>query len=207
MEQTSLGIGTIGQRLEAARLAKGVSVSEAGQATKILSKFIEAMESDDFGVLSAPVYAKSFIRMYARYLGLDDQPLVDEYVSQHEPKGKSGMSDEVRQNLAQSDIVTAEKSPDSASLKAAVKTKGSSVFGDVNESITRLSGSRLPLKVVLPAAIVVLLLIIIASVTQCADDEVEAPAAGSAVSIEREIISGGIPDVYVVKPGEVEIAK
>ncbi|MBT8046453.1 MAG: helix-turn-helix domain-containing protein, partial [Pontiella sp.] len=49
MQQTSLNIGTIGQKLESARQAKGVTVSEAGQATKILSKFIEAMESDDFG--------------------------------------------------------------------------------------------------------------------------------------------------------------
>ncbi len=41
MEQASLNIGTIGQRLESARQAKGVTVSEAGRATKILSKFIE----------------------------------------------------------------------------------------------------------------------------------------------------------------------
>jgi len=208
MEQTSLSIGTIGQRLEAARLAKGVSVSQAGQATKILSKFIEAMESDDFGVLSAPVYAKSFIRMYARYLGLDDQPLVDEYVSQHEPKARSGMSDEVRQNLAQADIVSSEKGADSSPITAGVKRKGGSVFGDVNESITRLSGKGIPLKMAMPiAAVVLLLLIIIVSVTQCADDEAEVPAAGGAASIGRETIAGGIPDVYVVKPGEIEIAK
>ena len=100
MEQASLNIGTIGQRLEAARQAKGVSVSEAGHATKILGKFIEAMESDDFGALSAPVYAKSFIKMYADYLGLDARPLVEEYVSQHAPKSKTQLSDEVRQSLA-----------------------------------------------------------------------------------------------------------
>ena len=62
MKQTHLDIGTIGQRLEAARQAK-VSVSQAGEATRILSKFITAMEADDF--ISAPVYVKSlFVFMH-----------------------------------------------------------------------------------------------------------------------------------------------
>ncbi|QBG47758.1 hypothetical protein EGM51_10275 [Verrucomicrobia bacterium S94] len=108
MEQASLNIGTIGQRLEAARQAKGVTVSEAGQATKILSKFIEAMEHDDFGALSAPVYAKSFIRMYAQYLGLDAAPLVEEYIKQHAPKTKLKLTDEARKNLAKADRVPGE---------------------------------------------------------------------------------------------------
>ena len=46
MKQTQLDIGTIGQKLKSAREAKGVSVSEAAASTKILSKFIEAMEDD-----------------------------------------------------------------------------------------------------------------------------------------------------------------
>jgi len=114
MEQTSLNIGTIGQKLESARQAKGISVSEAGRATKILSKFIEAMEADDFGALSAPVYAKSFIKMYAKYLGIEIQPLVDEYVAQHAPKAQRQLADEVRQNLANADQVAVERSAPAA---------------------------------------------------------------------------------------------
>jgi hypothetical protein len=205
MEQASLNIGTIGQRLEAARQSKGVSVSEAGQATKILSKFIEAMESDDFGALSAPVYAKSFIRMYAKYLGLDANPLVSEYVAQHSSPAMPQLSDEVRQNLASVDHVPVDGNGNG---KAPSNGGAKQVFGGVNEAIAGLSGSGLPIKWILSAAGALLVLaIIVASVTQCADDEAGAPAAGGAASVQRELISDGVPDTYLASPGVVEVEK
>ena len=206
MEQASLNIGTIGQRLEAARQAKGVSVSEAGRATKILSKFIEAMESDDFGALSAPVYAKSFIRMYARYLGLDDRPLVDEYVAQHAPKAKVRLTDEVRQNLTKSDHVPIEGNGNGAASRG----NGKKIFSEVNEAIVQLYGKGIPLKMILSgvAAVAVLALIVV-SVTQCSDDEAEVPAGagGAAVTAERAVIDDGVPDAWLVKPGVIEVEK
>lgn len=206
MQQTNLNIGTIGQKLEAARHAKGVSVSEAGRATKILSKFIEAMESDDFGALSAPVYAKSFIKMYAQYLGLDARPLVDDYIAQHAPRAKPNLGEEVRQQLTQTDQVTVE-SDGTASIAPA--RLGSRVFGDVNEAITRISKTELPWKVILPAAGAILLLaIIVLSATQCSDDKETEPAPlGGAASVEREVITDGAPDVFLGKPGEIEVDK
>jgi hypothetical protein len=201
MEQTSLNIGTIGQKLEAARQAKGVSVSEAGQATKILSKFIEAMESDDFGALSAPVYAKSFIKMYAQYLGLEAQPLVDEYVTQHAPRAKLQLTDEVRQNLAKADQV---------SMEGAVPATGEGrrIFSDVNQAISRLSGSGLSPKTWgIAGAGVLAVLLILFSATQCADDEEDAPAAagGAATTAERQLLFDGQPDAYLIKRGEIEV--
>lgn len=204
MEQTSLNIGTIGQKLETARQAKGVTVSEAGQATKILSRFIEAMEADDFGVLSAPVYAKSFIRMYATYLGLDAAPLVEEYASQHAPKTQRQLSDEVRQNLASADQVQAEG-------PKPVTGDGKQIFTQVNQAIAKLSGSRFsPKTAMLAAAGLLALLIIVFSATQCAsdDDEVQAPVAGGAASsADRQLLYSSPPDTYLVKPGEIEVGK
>ena len=206
MHQTNLNIGTIGQKLEAARQAKGVSVSEAGRATKILSKFIEAMESDDFGALSAPVYAKSFIKMYAQYLGLEAQPLVDEYVAQHAPRTKPTLGDDVRQKLAQVDHVPGDSEGAAAITPAAV---GKRIFGDVNKAITSISKSGIPWKIILPAAGGVLLVaIIVLSVTQCAgDDEKEPTTVGGAASVQREVIDQGAPDVFLGKPGEIEVDK
>ena len=208
MEQASLNIGTIGQRLEAGRQAKGVSVSEAGRSTKILSKFIEAMESDDFGALSAPVYAKSFIRMYAQYLGLDARPLVDEYIAQHAPKSKAQLTDEVRQNLAKSDLAVADVGS-APPAPVPPKTGGKNIFGGVNEALAGVSKSGVPLKIVLPAVGGVLLLaIIVLSVTQCAEDGEEAPAAGGAALVEeRAVIEDGVPNAYLVKPGVIETDK
>jgi hypothetical protein len=204
MQQANLNIGTIGQKLEAARQAKGVTVSEAGRATKILSKFIEAMEADDFGALSAPVYAKSFIKMYAQYLGLNARPLVDDYVAQHAPRAMPNLGEDVRQKLTQTDQVSVEADGTATMSPPGV---GSRIFGDVNEAITRLSKSALPWKIILPAAGGILLVVIIVlSATQCSDDKGTEPApAGGAASVQREVITDGTPDVFLGKPGEIEV--
>jgi cytoskeleton protein RodZ len=70
---------TIGQKLHQARTERGVELSEVERATKIRAKFLEAMEEDRWGALPAPVYARGFLDIYARYLGLDQQALLDEY--------------------------------------------------------------------------------------------------------------------------------
>ena len=204
MQQANLNIGTIGQKLEAARQAKGVTVSEAGRATKILSKFIEAMEADDFDALSAPVYAKSFIKMYAQYLGLDARPLVDDYVAQHAPRAMPNLGEDVRQKLAQTDQVSVEADGTATLSPPSV---GSRIFGDVNEAITRLSKTELPWKIILPAVGgVLLLLIIVLSATQCSEDKDTEPApASGAASVQREVITDGTPDVFLGKPGEIEV--
>ncbi len=204
MEQANLNIGTIGQKLEAARKAKGVTVSEAGQATKILSKFIEAMEADDFGALSAPVYAKSFIKMYAQYLGLDPQPMVDEYVAQFSPKSKPHLGDDVRQKLAQADQIPADANGAAAIPQPSM---GKQIFGEVNEAIARISGSGLSMKIILSAVGGLLLLaIIVFSATQCAGDEEEEPAAvGGAASVQHGLITEGVPDAYLGASGEIEV--
>jgi len=201
MEQTSLNIGTIGQKLESARQAKGISVSEAGQATKILSKFIEAMEADDFGALSAPVYAKSFIKMYAKFLGLDATPLVDEYVEQHAPQIKRKLSDEVRQNLANTDQVSVEPTPSTSA-------GGKRIFGDVNAAVSKFSESGIsPQTLIMAGGGILAILIILLSVTQCdSEDESEpAPAAGGAAVVERQLLFENQPDAYLVKRGEIEV--
>lgn len=200
MNQTNLSIGTIGQRLESARQSKGVSVSEAGRATKILGKFIEAMEADDFGALSAPVYAKSFIKMYAKYLGLDAAPLVEEYVAQHAPSNKPTLSDEVRHNIAKVDNVS------DGNGGTAPAAERSTVL---NDFMHKLAGIRVAPKTLMIAGGVLLVLIIfLAGVSQCADDEEEVPAAaGGAARVERQVLSEGLPDVYLVKPGVIEVDK
>ncbi len=207
MEQTRLNIGTIGQRLEAARQAKGVTVSEAGRATKILAKFIEAMEADDFGVLSAPVYAKSFIKMYAQYLGLDARQLVEEYDAQHAPKGKNHLSDEVRQNLAKTDGTAAE--PVIKPTPKPVGKVAGHIFGDVNKAIAKISVASLSPKLVAAVAGGILLIgIVVLSATQCSEDKEGSPApAGGAASVSQGVIAEGVPDAYLARPGEVAVEK
>jgi cytoskeleton protein RodZ len=69
----------IGQVLRKTRRARGLELSEVERATKIRVKFLQAMEEDRWEELPAPVYARGFLEIYARYLGLDDEALVDRY--------------------------------------------------------------------------------------------------------------------------------
>jgi cytoskeletal protein RodZ len=70
-------MGSLGETLRQARLDRGVSVAEAEQETHIRRRYLEALESEDYGALPAQVYTRGFIRTYARYLGLDPEATLD----------------------------------------------------------------------------------------------------------------------------------
>ena len=70
---------TVGQRLRAAREAYGLTPADVAAATNMLAHLVILMENDDFGSMGAPVYTKGFIKMYAKYLGLDPVELVAAY--------------------------------------------------------------------------------------------------------------------------------
>jgi hypothetical protein len=69
----------IGQALRKARTEQGIELSDVEPVTYIRIKFLRAMEEDRWEELPAPAYARGFLSTYARFLGLDDQALLDEY--------------------------------------------------------------------------------------------------------------------------------
>ena len=46
--------------------------------------FLAALEQEEFGALGGDVYAKGFLKSYARYLGLDPEPLLARYRAEFE---------------------------------------------------------------------------------------------------------------------------
>lgn len=69
----------IGRQLRAAREARGISVEQAEEETKIRRKYLEALETGTKSDLPGEVYLKGFLRTYGNYLGLDGPALVEEY--------------------------------------------------------------------------------------------------------------------------------
>jgi hypothetical protein len=69
----------VGQVLHEARIERGIELSEVERVTYIRVKFLRAMEEDRWEALPAPAYARGFLSTYARFLGLDDQALLDQY--------------------------------------------------------------------------------------------------------------------------------
>lgn len=67
-----------GALLRRIREQRGESVGEAAFALKLSPRQIVALESDDFAALPGMAFVRGFMRNYARYLGLDPAPLLDE---------------------------------------------------------------------------------------------------------------------------------
>lgn len=73
----------IGETLRRAREDLGLTIEEAAEKTRIRSRYLEALEMENFDGLPDDVYVKGFIRSYARLLGLDPKPLVSRYNEQY----------------------------------------------------------------------------------------------------------------------------
>ena len=69
-----------GQRLRRERELRGVNIDEIAQATKISSRMLEALETNRFDILPGGVFNRGFIRAYARYLGLNEEDVVNDYL-------------------------------------------------------------------------------------------------------------------------------
>ena len=68
----------IGQKLEEARNRKGISIREASESTKIRGDFLTSFEAGKFDLQLPEVYLRGFIRVYARFLGIDPESAVDD---------------------------------------------------------------------------------------------------------------------------------
>jgi cytoskeleton protein RodZ len=71
--------GFPGHLLRQAREEHGLSQKEAARDLHLTSKIINAIEEDDFELIPSFVFARGYIRSYARHVGLDGQALVAEF--------------------------------------------------------------------------------------------------------------------------------
>lgn len=82
------GSMAIGQVLKEARSRAGLEIGEVERRTKIRTRYLRALEAEEWDALPGEVYAKSFLRTYAQLLGLDAEALVDEFRRRTEdPRG------------------------------------------------------------------------------------------------------------------------
>lgn len=70
-DQDSLLGSTIGERLKAAREAKGMSLDDVARHTRIPTRHLEHIERGDWESLPATTYSIGFARSYANTVGLD----------------------------------------------------------------------------------------------------------------------------------------
>lgn len=69
----------LGRQLRDARLAKGLSLDDVQEMTKIRKRYLEAIEAGDFKVLPGSFYVRAFIKTYAEAVGLSADELLQEH--------------------------------------------------------------------------------------------------------------------------------
>lgn len=70
---------TIGQILKNAREKKGLTIEELASSTYIVSKFIKALEDEQFDLLPGEIYVKGFIKNLSYKLSLDSDAMIERY--------------------------------------------------------------------------------------------------------------------------------
>ncbi len=72
-------MSSLGEKLRQAREARGVTISEIAEQTRISSHYLEAIESDDYRTLPGGIFNKGFVKSYAKYVGVDEQEALQDY--------------------------------------------------------------------------------------------------------------------------------
>ncbi len=90
------GTGSFGSWLRRQREMREISLRDIADRTKISLRYLQAMEDDRFDLLPAPIFAKGFLREYARYVGLSPDEVVNHWLSVQQPEEMEETKHELR---------------------------------------------------------------------------------------------------------------
>ena len=74
-------MSSFGDRLRREREMRGVSLDDIAEATKIGTRLLRALEEEHFELLPGGIFNKGFVRAYAKYLGLNEDEAVADYLA------------------------------------------------------------------------------------------------------------------------------
>jgi len=74
-------MGAFGDKLRREREMRGITLAEISESTKISKRWLQALEDEQFSQLPGGVFNRGFVRAYARFLGIDEEQAVADYVA------------------------------------------------------------------------------------------------------------------------------
>ncbi|MBZ5570804.1 MAG: DUF4115 domain-containing protein [Acidobacteriia bacterium] len=74
-------MASFGPRLKKEREQRGIGLEEIAQTTRIGTRFLRALEEEQFDQLPGGIFNKGFIRAYARHLGMDEEQAIADYLA------------------------------------------------------------------------------------------------------------------------------
>jgi len=72
---------SVGEFFRQVRETKGLTIDEVASKTRIRADFVKALEEGNFAKLPDQVFARGFVRSYARSLGLDEEDAIHRFIA------------------------------------------------------------------------------------------------------------------------------
>ena len=108
----------LGERLKSEREAQGIKLEDLSARTRVSVRLLSAIESEDFDQLPGGVFNVSFVRQYARHVGLDEDEIVAEFNEIARP-GELKLID-LEQDAASNPLLASAWPNGSSSMRAAI---------------------------------------------------------------------------------------
>ena len=72
---------SFGARIKRERQQRKIELDDISASTKISSRFLRALEEEQFDQLPGGIFNKGFVRAYARHLGIDEERAIADYLA------------------------------------------------------------------------------------------------------------------------------
>jgi cytoskeleton protein RodZ len=105
---------TLGGELKRKREERGITLSEISDATRIGTRFLKAIEEDKYSTLPGGIFTRSFIRAFAKKVGMDEDEALTLYHDQVEAKPESGLTVETHHQPSSPQSQSSPSTPPSA---------------------------------------------------------------------------------------------
>lgn len=73
-------MGQFGSELRKEREARGVALETISEKTKVIARYLSALENENFEVLPGGILSKGIVRGYVRTIGLDENAWVERFL-------------------------------------------------------------------------------------------------------------------------------
>lgn len=94
-------MASIGPQLAAAREAKHLTVSDVATRLHMRSMFVDALERERWDLVGERVYVRGFLKNYARFVGLDPAPLLEELRNEYDNYEVASPAREIENGVAE----------------------------------------------------------------------------------------------------------
>jgi cytoskeleton protein RodZ len=74
------GLPSFGQKLKQEREKRNITLEQISVSTKIGIRMLQALEDDKFNQLPGGIFNKGFVRAYSRFVGLDEDQAIADYL-------------------------------------------------------------------------------------------------------------------------------